>query len=381
MTGESVEQARSGIRPAPDAALVTAVALLTGCSLVMIHSTTAPMAGEGVLGASPHFLRHAAALILGALGGLAVSRLPLVLWRRLALPMWLVTVVLLVATLFFGVTVNGAQRWLEVPGLGLRFQPAEAAKLTTVLAVAALVSRGDGRPNSPARLWAPTLLALIPAALLVAQPDLGNAVVLLLLAGAILFVAGAPVRVFTMPALLGGAGIGAYVATQTYAWNRLTGFLDPWARANDEGFQLVQSFVGFARGGLTGVGIGDGRQKLFYLPEAHTDFILSVIAEEAGLLGVLVVLGAFVAFVLAGLQIARNARDRFALLVAFGATLVVALPAALNVAVVTGSIPPKGLPLPFVSYGRTAIMAAFFAAGLLIAVANQAPAPAERFRR
>jgi cell division protein FtsW len=225
------------------------------------------------------------------------------------------------------------------------------------------------------------LLALIPAALLVAQPDLGNAVVLLLLAGAILFVAGAPARVFAMPALLGGAGISAYVATQTYAWNRLTGFLDPWARADAEGFQLVQSFVGFARGGLTGVGIGDGRQKLFYLPEAHTDFILSVIAEEAGLLGVLVVLGAFVAFVLAGLQIARNARDRFALLVGFGATLTVALPAALNVAVVTGSIPPKGLPLPFVSYGRTAIMAAFFAAGLLIAVANQAPAPAERFRR
>jgi cell division protein FtsW len=362
MTGDSVEQTRAGIGPAPDAALVTAVALLTGCSLVMIHSTTAPMAGEGVLGVSPHFLRHSAALILGAIGGLAVSRLPLVLWRRLALPMWLATVVLLLATLFFGVTVNGAQRWLEVPGLGLRFQPAEAAKLATVLAVAALVSRGDTRPNSPARLWAPTLLALIPAALLVAQPDLGNAVVLLLLAGAILFVAGAPVRVFAMPALLGVVGLGAYVATQTYAWNRLTGFLDPWAR-------------------LTGVGIGDGRQKLFYLPEAHTDFILSVIAEEAGLLGVLVVLGAFVAFVLAGLQIARNARNRFALLVGFGATLVVALPAALNVAVVTGSIPPKGLPLPFVSYGRTAIMAAFFAAGLLIAVARQAPAPAERFRR
>jgi cell division protein FtsW len=210
---------------------------------------------------------------------------------------------------------------------------------------------------------------------------MGNAVVLLLLVGALLFVAGAPLRIFAAPAVLGAASIAAYVATRAYAWSRLTGFLDPWARSDAEGFQLVQSFVGFARGGLFGVGIGDGLQKLYYLPEAHTDFILSVIAEEAGVVGVLAVLGAFAAVAIAGLHIARAARDRFALLVGFGATLLLVLPAALNTAVVTGSVPPKGLPLPFVSYGRTALLAAFLVTGLLLAVARCAPGEVQRFRR
>ncbi len=381
MTGRPVARTADAPTPAPDAALITAVALLAGFGLVMIHSTTAPMAGAGAFGLSPHFLRHAGALVLGVAGAALVSRLPLALWRGVALPLWLFAVALLVATLVDGVTVNGARRWLALPETDMRFQPVELVKVATVLAVATLVGRGETRPNSPARLWGPALLAIIPAALLVAQPDLGNAVVLLLLVGALLFVAGAPVRVFAAPAMVGLAGLAAYVATRPYAWSRLTGFLDPWARSDAEGFQLVQSFVGFARGGLFGVGIGDGLQKLYYLPEPHTDFILSVVAEEAGVVGVLAVLGAFAALSIAGLRIARAARDRFALLVAFGATLLLALPAALNAAVVTGSVPPKGLPLPFVSYGRTALLAAFLTTGLLLAVARYAPGEAPRFRK
>lgn len=381
MNGRTIAPSATAPGAAPDAALITAVALLAGAGLVMVHSTTAPMAAGGVLGLSPHFLRHSGALIVGVAGAAFVSRLPLRLWRGIALPLWMLAVALLVVTLVDGVTVNGAKRWLAVPGTGFRVQPVELVKVATVLAVATLVGRGEARPNSPARLWGPALLAIVPAALLVAQPDLGNAVVLLLLVGALLFVAGAPVRIFAAPALIGLAGLGTYVATRAYAWSRLTGFLDPWARSDAEGFQLVQSFVGFARGGLTGVGIGDGLQKLHYLPEAHTDFILSVIAEEAGVIGVLAVLGAFAALAIAGLHIARAARDRFALLVGFGATLLLVLPAALNVAVVTGSVPPKGLPLPFVSYGRSALLAAFLATGLLLAVARCAPAEAQRFRR
>lgn len=381
MTGRTVAPSTTAPGAAPDAALITAVALLAGSGLVMIHSTTAPMAAYGALGLSPNFLRHGGALVVGVAGAAFVSRLPLNLWRGIALPLWLFAVALLVVTLVDGVSVNGATRWLAVPGTGFRFQPVELVKVATVLAVATMLGRGEARPNSPARLWGPALLAIVPAGLLVAQPDLGNAVVLLLLVCALLFVAGAPTRVFAAPAAIGAAGIAAFVATRPYAWSRLTGFLDPWARSDAEGFQLVQSFVGFARGGLFGVGIGDGLQKLYYLPEPHTDFILSVIAEEAGLVGVLAVLGAFAAVAIAGLHIARAARDRFALLVGFGATLLLALPAVLNAAVVTGSVPPKGLPLPFVSYGRTALLAAFLATGLLLAVARCAPAEAQRFRR
>jgi cell division protein FtsW len=381
MTGSRVERNGTSSGPAPEAALLAAVVGLSGFGLVMIHSTTAPMAGTGILGVSPHFVRHLAALAAAASGAWLVSQMPLRFWRLIALPFWAGTIVLLAFTLIVGVEVNGARRGLTIPGIGVRFQPAEIAKLATVLAVAALCARNDARPNSPRRLWAPALLALIPAGLLIRQPDLGNAVVVVVLTCSLLFVAGTPLRVFTLPAVVGTLLVSAYVFTTSYAWKRLTGFLDPWARADAEGFQLVQSFVGFARGGLTGVGIGDGRQKLYYLPEAHTDFILAVVAEEAGFLGVLAVLGAFVALVIAGLQVARRAQDRFAMLLAFGATMLLALPAVLNTAVVTGSVPPKGLPLPFLSYGRTALVAAFFAAGLLIAVARQAPAETQRFRK
>jgi cell division protein FtsW len=370
VSGRPVTPSTTAPGAAPDAALITAVALLAGSGLVMIHSTTAPMAAHGAFGLSPHFLRHAGALAIGVAGAAFVSRLPLSLWRGIALPLWLFAVALLVVTLVDGVTVNGAKRWLAVPGTGFRFQPVELVKVATVLAVATLVGRGDVRPNSPARLWGPALLAIIPAALLVAQPDMGNAVVLLLLIGALLFVAGAPLRIFAAPAVLGAAGIAAFVATRAYAWSRLTGFLDPWARSDAEGFQLVQSFVGFARGGLFGVGIGDGLQKLYYLPEAHTDFILALVAEELGLMGTLIVLGAFAALLFAGTRIARQARSRFALLLAFGSTALLSVPALVNAGVVMGLLPTKGLTLPFLSYGGTSLVVCCTVLGALFGIAR-----------
>ena len=152
MTGRPVAPSTTAPGAAPDAALITAVALLAGFGLVMIHSTTAPMAASGALGLSPHFLRHSGALVLGVAGAAVVSRLPLGLWRGIALPLWLIAVALLVVTLVEGVTVNGARRWLAIPGTDFRFQPVELVKVATVLAVATLVGRGDSRPNSPARL-------------------------------------------------------------------------------------------------------------------------------------------------------------------------------------------------------------------------------------
>jgi cell division protein FtsW len=378
--GRPIERSAARPAPAPDAALVAAVMLLAGLGLVMIHSATAPFTGEAGLFA-PHFERHVAAVLVGAAFAVGVARLPLAFWRRAALPFWALGVALLLTTLLFGVQVNGARRWLLVPGLGMRFQPAELAKLATVIAVAALLARPDEKPpTTPARIVGPALLALIPAALLVAQPDLGNAVLLVALVGGLLFVAGSPLPLFAWAGLLGTAFVSVYAWLNPYAWARLTGFLDPWGRSDAEGFQLVQSFVGFARGGVFGMGLGDGRQKLYYLPEAHTDFILAVIAEELGLAGVLFVLGLFAALAVAGIQIARRARDRFALLLAFGATALLALPAVLNTAVVTGAIPTKGLPLPFLSYGRTSLLAAFAAVGLLVAVAHQRPGAPRRWR-
>jgi len=357
-----------------DGVVGVAAAVLAACGVVMIYSATSAMDPGAAL--PPLFLRHVAGVALGLVLGLAAWRMPLALWRRIAFALWIVSVALLALTDLFGVKVNGARRWLQVPGIG-QFQPAEIAKLATLLAVASVLARREGQSAFSLRSLAlPAGLAAAPAALLVLQPDMGNAVVLLALVGALVFIAGAPLRLFVVPILAGAAGLAAYVSAKPYAWARITGFLHPWETAGREGYQLVQSFVAFGRGGFFGIGLGASKQKLSYLPEAHTDFILSLVAEETGLVGVLIVLGTFAALLLGGARIARGARDRFSLLVASGMTLLLTLPAAINAAVVMGVVPTKGLGMPFLSYGRSSTLVCFVALGILLGIARREAAPA-----
>jgi cell division protein FtsW len=370
---ESLAGAASAwLSPGAEGGTLLPVAILLGLGVVMSYSATAPLALDTRL--PPHFLRHLGAVILGGLAAFGVARVPLAVWRRGALPLWIAGVALMVATAAFGVEVNGAQRWLALPG-GPRFQPGELVKLVTLVAAAAVLSRrAEGRELARGHALAAVLLALVPALLLLDQPDLGGAVVLLGLVWLMLVAAGLPWRLWLGPVLTAPLGVGLYAWTNPYAWRRLVAFWDPWADARDAGFQLVQSFLAFAQGGLTGVGLGNGRQKLFYLPEAHTDFILALVAEELGLVGVLVVLLAFAALCAAGLRIARRSSDRFGLLLAFGMTGLVTLPAAVNAAVVMGLLPTKGLTLPFLSYGRTSLIASCVALGLVWRVAREANA-------
>lgn len=365
-------QQRFGRQAGPSdlgAALLAPVVLLSAIGAVEVFSATGPLAMNHTL--PPYFVRQALALVVGGVLAFAASRIPLRTWHALALPFWGVSVLALAATLVEGHVAGGARRWLALPGIGAALQPAEFAKIATLLALAALLSRREvGGRVSPSRTALAFGLAALPAGLCLLQPDFGNAVLLLTLSGLIVYVAGAPLRLLVLPALAGAAGIALYSLVEPYALRRWLGFLDPWARARNEGFQLVQSFVAFGRGGLFGVGIGDGRQKLFYLPEAHTDFILSVVGEELGLAGVLVVLGGFVALAVAGLRIALRARQRFGMLLAFGMTMLLTLPAALNAAVVMGLLPTKGLTLPFLSYGRSSLLVCFAAVGILLGLAR-----------
>jgi cell division protein FtsW len=348
-----------------DSGVIASTAILAGIGILMVYSSTAPLAiGSAV---PPHFLRHCIAVAIGVSCIAVVLRIPIALWLRLALPLWGLGVALLLATAIAGVEVNGARRWLALPGIGLRLQAAEFVKWATVLAIAVVTFRTHERRSAPGRPLVLTIgLIAAPVGLLLAQPDFGSAAVLIALAGLLLFVAGTPLRYLLLPA--GGAGLltVAYIATHEYARRRLTGFLDPWATAHQEGFQLVQSFVAFGRGGNFGVGIGDGRQKLFYLPEAHTDFVLSVVAEELGFIGVLVVLGAFVALVVAGTRIAARALDPFCQILAFGMTALIAVPAAVNAAVVMGLIPTTGFTLPFISFGANSLILCCAAIGILL---------------
>ncbi len=352
------------------AGLISAAALLAVIGCVAVFSATAALDLEAHL--PPHFLRHVVALAVGIGVATLASRVPLAVWHRLSLPLWIVSVLALVVVLVAGVSAGGARRWLAVPGLGFAFQPAELAKLATVLAVAALLSRRRQRVGvGKSQLLAVFVLAAIPAGLCLLQPDLGNAVIVFLLAGLILFAAGASFPVLIGPAILVAVGVGLYSLANPYAMRRWLGFLDPWERSSTEGFQLVQSFVAFGRGGLLGMGAGSGKQKLFYLPEAHTDFILAVIAEELGLIGVLVVLGAFLAIGITGLRIALRGRRRFPMLLAFGTTALLVVPAALNAAVVMGLVPTKGLTLPLLSYGRSSLLVACLTLGILLAAARE----------
>ncbi len=352
--------------------LVLAASVLAGFGVVMSYSTTATMHLDSPI--PPLFLKHVGALGLGGLAAAGAASVPLPVWRRFALPFWIVCVGFVALTLAVGVQVNGATRWLELPGLGLRFQPVEPLKCATVLLVASIIARRDGKDElSVQRMCAAGALTLVPMGLLVAQPDLGNAVLIGVIVLLLLVVAGVPVLRLVAPAVVGAVSVAVYVSRNEYAWRRVTGFLDPWANPLDEGFQLVQSYVAFGRGGLFGAGLGNSHQKLAYLPEAHTDFILALVAEELGLVGVLVVLGAFAALLIGGTRVASRASDRFTLLLAFGLTALLTVPAIVNGAVVMGLVPTKGLTLPFLSYGRTSLITSCFALGLLISAARQAP--------
>jgi cell division protein FtsW len=364
-------------RGSPDGGILTATAILTAVGLVAVYSATAPLTRDEAV--PRHFVRHASGVVVGIVVVAIAMRIPLSVWRRAALPLWGASVGLLACTLAWGVRVHGAQRWIALPGTGLTFQPGEIAKWATLLAIAAVLSRRDPRAQPAMGQFAPVLLfAALPAGLLLLQPDTGNAVLLLGLTGLLCFVAGSPLGVLVVAVLMGVLGLGAALVMRPYALERLRGFWDPWSSADAAGFQLVQSFVAFGRGGAFGVGLGDGRQKLFYLPEAHTDFVLSVVAEELGLVGVALVIGAFAALLMAGCRIAARARERFALLVVFAMTALLTVPAALNAAVVMGMVPPKGLALPFVSYGRTSLLVCFLAVGVLLGAGCREAAPRPR---
>jgi cell division protein FtsW len=221
-----------------DGGVLSATLLLLGVGAVMIYSTTAPKADPGAL--PPFFVKQAEAIVAGALLATLAAAVPLRAWHAAALPLWGGTVLALLATLAVGVEANGAKRWLGAPSAGVVLQPGEFAKFASVLAVAAVLSRRDARTGvSLRRIAAVALLGAVPAGLLLLQPDLGNAVLLIGLAALLLFVAGMDLRLLAGPALAGALGIAAYVATHPYALDRVVGFLHPWKTAHSQGYQLV----------------------------------------------------------------------------------------------------------------------------------------------
>ncbi|NRA02524.1 MAG: cell division protein FtsW [Myxococcales bacterium] len=350
--------------------LIGSAAVVIGLGLVSLYSASAVRA-ELVFGVSTtYLLRQFEGLAIGLAAGTLAALLPLGMLRKLAFVAWGGTTLLLAATLTpLGVQHHGAQRWLGIGGP--TFQPLEFAKLGLVLGLARWLSSHDKQLHrARISLGVPALLVSIPAGLLLLQPDFGGAAILVAFTVVLVFVAGARLSHLAAATAVALPSLALIAISEPYRWSRLRSFVDPFADATGQGYQLVQSLLAFGIGGTFGTGIGAGQQKLGFLPEAHTDFILAVVGEEMGLVGVAGVLGLFGLMGVASLGIASRARDSFSMLLATGAGLLLWLQGCLNAGVAMGLLPTKGATLPLFSYGRSSLVVSLIAIGLLLNVAR-----------
>jgi cell division protein FtsW len=350
--------------------LLTATLCLLAYGAVMVYSASSAkdlLQGQG--DGTAYLVKYLMYGVVGLAVMHVLSRRPLTALDRLTGPLLAVAFVLLVAVKLpgIGVTINGAQRWI---GAGpLQFQPSELAKLAMVLYAAKLLAQRPKAVLRPKQLM--PLLAVVGMAclLIVAQPDLGTALVIAFTTIALLVAAGVPIR-FLLTVLGVGVLLVALLAILApYRRARLTAFVDPWAHAGSTGFQSVQGQIAIGSGGLFGVGLGQSVQKIFYLPEAHTDFILAIVGEELGIVGVWGLLMLYGLIAYAGLRTAKNAVGTYAKLLAAGLTSLILCQATLNVFAVLGLAPLTGVPLPFISSGSSNLLVLLSSMGLLLNVA------------
>src|SRR5436190_6115983 len=352
--------------------LILVTLALVAFGIVMVYSATSASAAVG--GANPNYYleRQVAYAFLGICLMVIAQRSDYRRLRALAPTLVLVSIVLLLAVLAIGPVVNGARRWLSAgPAV---FQPSELAKLSLAVWAAAYLARHPA-PRSLKELARPIgALAGVYCVLLIVEPDLGTAIALMLMLAAMLLVSGTPMRVLA-PAVGLATVLGiAAIWLEPYRRARFFAFLHPWHDAQGTGFQIVQAMIGMGSGHFVGVGLGQGVQKIFYLPEAHTDMMLANIGEELGLVGVTAVIAAYGLFAYAGLTIAIRCRDPFGKRLAAGLTVLVCGQASINIAAVMGIAPLTGIPLPFLSYGGSSLVVGLASVGILLNIAGNAGA-------
>ena len=363
------------VRSSVDPVLLGAVLALVALGLVMVYSASAVTAAEK-LGNGLYFLeRQLIAAGVGLVAMAAAVRLGYRKLARLAFPMLLLSIVLLVLVLIPGVgaTVGGAKRWLRLPGISV--QPAEIAKFTWVVYLAySLAKKREKVATFSVGFLPHLLLAGLLVGLCMGEPDFGSSVELLVLLFILLFAAGTKLSYLVGSVLLALPMAWAAVAHSPYRWARIRAFLDPWAHRHDIGYQVAQSLISVGSGGLFGLGLGESRQKLFFLPEAHTDFIFSIIGEELGLLGAVATIVLYGVVVWRGTRAALRASETFGTYLGLGVTAMLGFQAAVNMSVAMGMLPTKGLTLPFISYGGCSLVISMAAAGVLLSLsASSAP--------
>ncbi len=358
-----------------DMSLFWSVVLLLSIGLVMVYSSSIAMSeAEKMSGYRTwYFLqKHAIYLMLGVVSAIAAFQIPVATWQKFAPALFIIGGFLLVIVLIPGIgkEVNGSRRWIRIGFMGM--QPSELMKFFAVLYAADYTVRKAAFMHDFKKGFLPMLSVMVfIGALLLREPDFGALVVITAIAMGILFLGGLNGRIFVALLIMLAVSFVALVVTSPYRWQRVTSYMDPWADALGKGYQLSHSLIAFGRGEWLGVGLGGSVEKLFYLPEAHTDFLLAVVAEELGFVGVAVVIALFALLIYRAFMVGRDAMMRekyFAALVAQGIAIWLAVQAFINMGVNMGLLPTKGLTLPFLSYGGSGIIVNCIAVAVLLRI-------------
>ena len=354
-----------------DTALFIAVMALLSIGVVMVYSSSSIVAMKRYNDGYYFLKRQLLFASVGVFFMLAVSRIDYRIYQRLAYPLLGVALISLVLVLIphVGAEIAGTRRWFRVGGFTV--QPAEFMKLVMVIYMAHSLSKKGERVKAFSVGIVPHIMVLgFTLLLIMLQPDFGTSMAMAAVVFIMLYSAGARVTHLLSLILLSLPAIYLLIFRVAYRRRRIIAFLSPWDDPQNVGFQIVQSFLAFGSGGTFGAGLGDGRQKMFYLPESFTDFIFSNIAEETGLLGVIIIITLFVTVIFRGLKMSFRMSDPFGRYLALGLTSVIGLQAFINMAVVMGLLPTKGLPLPFISYGGSSIVATLIGVGILLNISS-----------
>jgi len=354
-----------------DLIILTMVVALTCFGVVMVYSASSIMAAKKFHDSFYFLKRQGLYAILGFGLMYAAMRTDYHFWRKAAVPILIACLVSLVLVFIPGIggSVKGATRWIRFPGFN--FQPAELAKLALIIFMAYSLDRKQEQIRWFKGLFPYMAVLLMMIGLLMIQPDMGSSMTLAGVAMVMLFAAGMRVSHVVYIVMFAAPFVYYAIRHKEYRWRRIMSFMNPWADPSNTGFQIIQSWLAFGTGGIGGQGLGEGKQKLFYLPEAHTDFILSVVGEELGFIGTVTVAAMFFLLVHRGIRVAVHAEDNFGRFLAFGIAVLIGAEAFVNIAVVTGLLPTKGLALPFISYGGSSLILSLVAVGILLNISSR----------
>lgn len=351
--------------------IIYIVVVLLGFSIVTVYSTDMATSGSG--GNGYQFVKHLLWIFIGSVLLITMSKLDYHYLQKLSIPILVISLSFLLLVLIpgIGTVTNGARRWIRFNHV-LGFQPSEFAKLAIIIFISGYIAKNQGRMSEfKCGFIIPIGVIALTSALVMKEPDFGTSAFVAILSLVMLVVGGTRIIFVCFTAMAFVPFIHTMLFEVSYRKDRLMAFVDPWKDPSGTGYHIIQSWIALGSGGLTGLGIGSSKQKLFFLPESNSDFIFTIIGEEFGFLGVIAVIGIFLLLIWRGLKIVHKARDTFGFFLGLGITVMFGLQAIINIAVVSGIVPTKGIPLPFVSSGGSSLLFSMIGVGILVNIARQ----------